>query len=264
MPAVVELKLELNKVERSNSTQQIPLITLALRELVLSRSVWLENAETSSCFIYLIQSLVKERYAQVKPNREEQSKRNESADNKEEQQSQEHEEGTTDKSTQDKSSKKYGEVLDCAVLNSSELLMDLILPWMFASNGAEIALDLLARILADYETKRTPIEWNIEIREDDPQRANLYERFPVALCIKLLVDIVCHYGNDDDGNGGDKNATKRDRNESNALVVQSLALKCLANLGEKLKRSFFRSFFSELFADFAICEFLGDFCCGQF
>ncbi|VDK65070.1 unnamed protein product [Anisakis simplex] len=254
LPAVVELKLELNKVERSTSTQQIPLITLALRELVLSRSVWLENAETSSCFIYLIQSLVKERYAQVKPNREEQSKRNESADNKEEQQSQEHEEGTTDKSTQDKSSKKYGEVLDCAVLNSSELLMDLILPWMFASNGAEIALDLLARILADYETKRTPIDSSAvsHVSGDDPQRANLYERFPVALCIKLLVDIVCHYGNDDDGNGGDKNATKRDRNESNALVVQSLALKCLANLGEKLKRSFVRSLFSEWFANLAI------------
>lgn len=60
---------------------------------------------------------------------------------------------------------KYGEVIDAPILSGTELLLDFVLPMLFLKSEIDIALDLACRFFADYEYRRTPIEWSVEVDE---------------------------------------------------------------------------------------------------
>lgn len=63
----------------------------------------------------------------------------------------------------DENAPKYGEVIDSAILNGTELLLDFVLPLLFLRSEIDVALELACRFFADYECRRTPIEWSMEV-----------------------------------------------------------------------------------------------------
>ncbi|KHN80067.1 RNA/RNP complex-1-interacting phosphatase [Toxocara canis] len=137
LPAVLELELELGQVEGGTSKRSLPLITAALRIIASKEKASLVSAESRASFIYLVSALVREKRSALK---------NEQVI----------EEGVT---------QKYGEVIDKAVLDGNEVLLDFVLPLLFSDDDAEIALGIMCRMFGDYECKRTPIRWDVLVTE---------------------------------------------------------------------------------------------------
>ncbi|VDM49974.1 unnamed protein product [Toxocara canis] len=188
LPAVLELELELGQVEGGTSKRSLPLITAALRIIASKEKASLVSAESRASFIYLVSALVREKRSALK---------NEQVI----------EEGVT---------QKYGEVIDKAVLDGNEVLLDFVLPLLFSDDDAEIALGIMCRMFGDYDCKRTPIRWDVLVTESNLAGVDCFEQFPVPMCMMALVDILSAV------------------NGTNA-VIEGLCLKCLCLLGEKLK-----------------------------
>uniref|UniRef100_A0A915A5X1 Edg1 TPR repeats region domain-containing protein n=1 Tax=Parascaris univalens TaxID=6257 RepID=A0A915A5X1_PARUN len=188
LPSLLELRLAISGVEDCSSTRRVPIITLALRRIVQKESGWIASDEARSNFVYLVASLARERCSAIKHGQE-----------------------------ADGNASKYGEVIDSPILSGTELLLDFVLPLLFLRSEIDVALELACRFFADYECRRTPIEWSMEVDDLDTAKNDYFTKLPAAMCVKLLVDIL--------GTAVGKDPT-----------IEGLCLKCLHLFGDKLKQ----------------------------